>query len=363
VIHYILGGKSVTFMNGSQAHQVSRDSINFKDVIAELTKVDPAPDMNVLLDLARPVAKVEREIRQAFEGSPNTRNYLEKRTVEVTRGGVFLDGVQMHGVLVDRMLEMVALGLPLGGMIRFMENLYMNPADFARDELYLWLENSDLPITEDGHFLAYKYVRSDFKDSYSGTFDNSPGQMVQLTGRHAVDPVRDNTCSYGLHFCSKSYLPSYSSGPVIVLLKINPADVVSIPSDYSNAKGRTWRYEVLRQVTEDVEGIRWAPLVGNDGSEYAEAKSDGTGYVEDENEDGIPRTRWTTPEGFEAEIVGPDEDHEFYWYVDSQSDYAEGYTFSFGTAEDAIAEAAGELVKNNPDDEDEYEDDPFGYGY
>jgi hypothetical protein len=33
------------------------------------------------------------------------------------------------------------------------------------------------------------------------------------------------------------------------LVKIDPADVVSIPSDYDNAKGRAWRYEVMGEHT------------------------------------------------------------------------------------------------------------------
>ena len=33
-----------------------------------------------------------------------------------------------------------------------------------------------------------------------------------------------------------------------MILKINPADVVSIPSDHQQQKGRTWRYEVIGEV-------------------------------------------------------------------------------------------------------------------
>jgi hypothetical protein len=37
-----------------------------------------------------------------------------------------------------------------------------------------------------------------------------------------------------------------------MILKINPADVVSIPSDYNNTKGRTCRYEVVGEhIVED----------------------------------------------------------------------------------------------------------------
>ena len=36
-----------------------------------------------------------------------------------------------------------------------------------------------------------------------------------------------------------------------MILKINPADVVSIPSDHQQQKGRTWRYEVIGEVSPE----------------------------------------------------------------------------------------------------------------
>ena len=123
-----------------------------------------------------------------------------------------------------------------------------NPSLRAVEELYGFLEVCMLPITEDGHFLAYKKVRSDFKDIYSGTMDNSVGQVLDMP-RNSVDEDKDRTCSSGLHFCAKSYLSHFgswnSSGNRVVVVKINPRDVVAIPSDYNNAKGRTCRYEVV----------------------------------------------------------------------------------------------------------------------
>ena len=55
------------------------------------------------------------------------------------------------------------------------------------------------------------------------------------------------TCSYGLHFCSEGYLRHFG-GDRVVILKINPRDVVSIPTDYNNTKGRCCRYEVIGEV-------------------------------------------------------------------------------------------------------------------
>jgi len=131
-------------------------------------------------------------------------------------------------------------------MVNFMNNLMQNPSKRAVDELYGFLEKNSLPITPEGCFLAYKKVREDFKDVHSGTMDNSVGRVVSME-RNMVDDNRDNTCSTGLHFCSHSYLGSFS-GARTVIVKIDPRDVVSIPSDYNNAKGRACRYEVIGEV-------------------------------------------------------------------------------------------------------------------
>ena len=70
--------------------------------------------------------------------------------------------------------------------------------------------------------------------------------------RHEVDDNSAKECSAGLHFCSASYLPTFTNSrsgnggqtrTVVVL--IDPADVVAFPKDYDGSKGRTWRYEVL----------------------------------------------------------------------------------------------------------------------
>jgi hypothetical protein len=131
-------------------------------------------------------------------------------------------------------------------MASFMENLMSNSSKRAVDELYGFLEKNNLPITPDGHFLAYKRVRDNYFDVHSGTMDNSVGKIVEME-RNEVDDNKDRTCSAGLHFCSHSYLGHFG-GDRVVIVKINPRDVVSIPSDYNDSKGRACRYEVIGEV-------------------------------------------------------------------------------------------------------------------
>jgi hypothetical protein len=144
------------------------------------------------------------------------------------------------------MIAMLQEGFPIEPLVLFMENLMTNPSHRAVNELYGFLENNNLPITPDGHFLAYKKVSEDYKDVYSGTFDNSVGKVCEME-RNQVDDDKDRTCSVGLHFCSQEYL-NHFGGERTMILKINPRDVVSIPSDYHNSKGRCSRYEVIGEL-------------------------------------------------------------------------------------------------------------------
>lgn len=161
-------------------------------------------------------------------------------------------GMPIHNTLTVRIMAMIKQGDDVEPMLAFMENLMGNPSKTAIMELYDFLEVSQMPITPDGHFLAYKKVRGDFMDIYTGTIRNAPGDTVSME-RNAVEDDRRKHCSYGLHFAARSYMSHYGSngsGDKIVLVKINPADVVSIPDDYGFAKGRCCRYEVIADITD-----------------------------------------------------------------------------------------------------------------
>ncbi|MDR3436390.1 hypothetical protein [Telmatospirillum sp.] len=132
----------------------------------------------------------------------------------------------------------------------FIENLMENPSEDSREELGLFLEACRLPITDDGCFIGYKLVREDFTDTWTGTIDNSVGQAPSMD-RSLVNADRTQTCSRGLHVCSRGYLRSGQvSGRHLMAVKVNPRDVVSVPTDYHNTKMRVCRYEVIEEIVE-----------------------------------------------------------------------------------------------------------------
>ena len=169
--------------------------------------------------------------------------------VAVNQDGVTYMGQPITGYLADKMVTFSNEGLPLEHYCRFLDNLMGNPSMVSRNELFMFLEAADLPITPDGCFLAYKAVRADYTDKHSGKFSNAPGCAHSMP-RSNVNDDRNVTCSYGFHAAAYEYARGFmsSDGDRLVAVKINPADVVSVPSDYANQKLRTCRYEVMFEV-------------------------------------------------------------------------------------------------------------------
>jgi len=139
--------------------------------------------------------------------SKQVENYFNGTGVEIYDGSINYHGQVIHNTLTKRILNFMQNDLPHEPLLNFFKNLMENPSRRAVNELYDFLEAGELPITEDGHFLAFKNVRSNYFDIHSGKFDNSVGKVCEMP-RNGVDEDKDRTCSAGLHFCSISYLPS-----------------------------------------------------------------------------------------------------------------------------------------------------------
>ena len=250
MIGYILTDTTLSVIVDGKVHQVARSHPNWEAIKAELNS--DTPDEQQLVRLM----DIQNTVRDATAGTG----------VVVKEGVLYYNDQAVHSTLSARVLDILKENLDIDPWIKFTEKVYANPSEYARSELYDWLERAELPITKDGDFIAYKKVRDDYRDIYTGKFDNSPGVTVSMP-RSSVDSNRDNTCSSGLHFCSKEYLPQFGTGPGsrVVLVKINPADVVSIPSDYSHTKGRTWRYEVIGEIPfEEAMNRQWSAVYDDD---------------------------------------------------------------------------------------------------
>lgn len=172
--------------------------------------------------------------------------------IEIKDDRLLYKGIELRTGLTTRIINAMTAGEEFKFFLPFLENLMENPSRKAVTRLFDFLVANDIEITEDGHFLAWKYVREDYKDVHTGTMDNSPGTEVRVN-RWEVDENDNVTCSHGLHVCSKSYLQHMGSGKRVVKVKVHPKDVVSIPVDYNDAKMRTCGYVVLEDVTDKMD--------------------------------------------------------------------------------------------------------------
>ncbi len=224
---FLIQGNNLVVVIDNKPHTINKTHISYQKVVDAIK------------------AGEWETVREVIDPKKVVINY-GKGNVEVQGDKLFWKGKEFHNALSNRMISMLQEGLPVEPLVLFMDNLMKNPSKRSVTELYGFLEKNNLPITSDGHFLAYKKVRKDFKDCHTGTMDNSVGQIVEME-RNEVDDDQNRTCSTGLHFCSQNYL-NHFGGERTVIVKINPADVVSIPTDYDNSKGRACRYEVIGEL-------------------------------------------------------------------------------------------------------------------
>ena len=241
---FIIQGSNVTIVIDGKPHTVAKTHVSYQKVVDAIKSNDWAT-VKAIIDPVKVVLNY---------GAGN---------ISVKGDTLYWKGEPFAGVMATRMISMLEEGFSIEPMVLFMHNLMKNPSKRSVDELYGFFEKNNLPITPDGYFLAYKKVRKDFLDIHSGTMDNSPGRVVEME-RNKVDDNKDQTCSTGLHFCGMSYLDHFGgSDSRTVIVKIDPADVVSIPSDYNGAKGRACRYEVIGELGVNPEDAFDKPVQAN----------------------------------------------------------------------------------------------------
>lgn len=238
-VFWVRGSEGITGIVYGKAVVVSKTNPNYSAIEADLK----AGRYDRLVKMAN----VKTFLNDAFDSASNGK-------LRVKGSKVYWNGPKgeelVRGPLVDRIVATMRDGATeqaVRPLIALLSNISRSPVKDIRDELYDWFMSGKAPITMDGCFLAYKKVRSNFKDIHSGTMDNSPGKLVSQDPS-TVDQDRRNVCSRGLHFCSRGYLSHFGSSggsDRIVIVKVNPRHVYAIPKDYNCQKGRASEYYVV----------------------------------------------------------------------------------------------------------------------
>lgn len=194
----------------------------------------------------------------------NMCNELMKNDViEISNDKVYIDGKEVTnsiGQLISKAAydPKSVIDTP-DILIRFIRKVRQNPNKNIINDICDFIcksyDDGGFAISDEGNILAYKKVRDTYKDIYSNTNYNIPGTSIAMN-RDEVCEDRNEVCAPGLHFCSYSYLGQFASSSDndrIVVVEVDPRDVVSVPVDYDNAKARCCRYKIVGEIDNDTQ--------------------------------------------------------------------------------------------------------------
>ena len=230
---HILTNNSLTIIVDGKALTMESSNPSFSKAV-ELLKAEQYEEIPDLFDVPKAVEKFA-------EGN-----------ISVSDGEVRYKEEAIHNHVVGRVLDFMRQGLPYKPLVRFLDKLMENPSRRAVNELYAFLEHKAMPLTPDGNFLAYKGVREDYTDWHSGKFSNKVGDVNEMT-RNAVCDDANIGCSYGFHAGSLEYAKGYGRGGHLMVVEIDPRDVVSVPLDCDQQKLRTAKYKVVSHYEKKLE--------------------------------------------------------------------------------------------------------------
>lgn len=233
-VNYIVLGDSLVINHNHKTVNIKKGDVRFDQILTAI-----------------------RENRlQDIPGLMSPADALAKKGLQLVNGAVQIEGQPLPEALNKRLLDLIETQMPTEILVRFWNNLKQNPSFNSRQMLYKFLEHNGHPLTEDGCFIAYRGIREDFKDKHTGTMDNSPGRVIEVS-RESVDDNPNNTCSHGLHVACFDYAKGF--GERLVEVKVNPKDVVAVPTDYNGTKMRVCKFEVLAECEMLIQGPVYKP--------------------------------------------------------------------------------------------------------
>lgn len=257
---------NLTMMLEGEQHTLNDSHPNFQKIF-ELLKKGEA-------DKIKPLLKVEEQVKAAFSGSK----------VSVKNGVVFYGNEQVHNAVCEKILEFMREQFSVEPLVKFLEKLMLNPSHHSVNSLYEFLDRHGIVIDEDGDILAYKKVKDDFKDYHSGTLDNSVGQVVTLP-RNKISDDPSHHCHFGLHCGALSYARDefHPGQGQIVVVKVNPANVVSVPNDHNCRKMRVCEYKVISSFSG--KEVEQRDVVASNQNEWDDDEEDLNSCYYDDYED------------------------------------------------------------------------------
>jgi len=202
--------------------------------------------------------QVEELVNPSLSAGTALRRLSERATYD--NGRIYFDGDEIDDAIARQIVRIIKDGADengYGALVKFLEKLYQNPSEKSRNSLYEFIQRWNITILDDGDFLVYKGVDEKGYSIHSGygivdgvVFErarllNKPKSVIEIP-RSKVDADTAVGCSTGLHAGSYEYASGFAQG-MLLEVKVNPRDVVSVPDHCEFQKIRTSRYVVLSQ--------------------------------------------------------------------------------------------------------------------
>jgi len=245
-VPYTISENSITIFWDGKPYTIRKDNINFQSAKKAIFDAD--------YDKLGDLIDVKKSVENFVQGDIEVRDEI-----------VYYKGHRLHGVVVDKLLEMLRAGMKDSApLVNFITRLQANPSANSVNELYTFLSYKSLPNDEDGMVLGYKGVQGDYW-SQTGNADtivlqgktnerhqilNEVGATIEVA-RRCVDDNKDNHCSFGLHVGSYDYANEWAGqdGKLLVV-QFDPSDAVSVPTDCDFQKLRVSKYKVIADITD-----------------------------------------------------------------------------------------------------------------
>lgn len=167
---------------------------------------------------------------------------------------VFVNNEPLPATLGKRLKGFADEGADYNYLLKFWENLKLNPSYSSVNNLFDFLDRVHCPITKDGLIQCYKTVKDDYFDKWTGkTYKNITGAVIREP-RQEVNDDRGVLCGKGLHAGGLNYIHWYGrpdQGDRIMEVFVNPKDFVAVPTDHDFHKARVCEYTVGNEVSWD----------------------------------------------------------------------------------------------------------------
>ena len=226
------------------------------------------PEYNGLCECV--MASDEDEFVKLFNTGTVIENWSEGN-FEFRDGFLYYEDEQVASQPTERIINMLKNGWDHQPMLAYLDRLYQNVSNRAVQESYTWCSHKGLPISDDGMLIGYKGVSiyqgddrtdkngrpltaGDHVDRYTGnSFRNNIGDECSMNRRKVSDNCNEG-CAAGLHVGTYEYANDWAgSDGVVLLVKFDPADIVSVPTDCNYSKMRVSKYTVVAIAREQLE--------------------------------------------------------------------------------------------------------------